>query len=765
MGQLKKIIRVENTGRLKNCISSGDTQLLDSSVIYGTNGDGKSTLCAILRSLSENDPSYVMGRKTLGQDNDPRIQLLCDGYNADFKDGEWQGDGLKVAVYDDTFIEQNIFSGNSVDADHRRSLYQVIIGKKGVQIAQAEADLTQKVKELTAKLKEKEKLIQAKLPDGVKSDIFYKLEKSDTIEQEIEDQQKILEGVKQAAVLSAQAGFETISLPELPGEFVEVLSTTLENVEREADSRISDHVAKHKMGDDGKDWLESGIDFIADENCPFCAQNIAGNAQVAAYKAVFSDTYRGLKSKIATMRKTIQEQFGGASVAGIEVACQKNATALEFWKQFIRLDAESLAPPEVLVEALSKVRKAALAALDAKLAAPLEEIEIGKDLADAIDILNGDLVKAAAKYEEAIRNANTLVTEAKAEAGNSDVLTTAQKLNLLLAQKLRFEAAMVADCAERDRLTTELATQTVNKQVKRQELDEYTAEVMPGFENRINQLLRDFNATFRLVQTTHSFAGGQVSTTYRIQINGEAIALGDATSPNHKPSFKNTLSAGDKSTLALAFFLTAQDHDPDKSETVVVFDDPFTSQDRFRKSNTIFEIRRVGREAAQVIVLSHDEGFLKDFWEKSDPGTCKSLKLHSQGQGAGSILMECDIKELCQARMETERQHLLAFLREAVGNPHDIIKKMRVVLENHLGATFPATFENAQWLGDMCRAMRDQGQTGLAWHHYDHISRINDYTSGFHHGDDPTQIDTSKPIDNTELRGFVEWTLTILNAL
>ena len=186
--------------------------------------------------------------------------------------------------------------------------------------------------------------------------------------------------------------------------------------------------------------------------------------------------------------------------------------------------------------------------------------------------------------------------------------------------------------------------------------------------------------------------------------------MGNPNTPKEKPSFKNTLSAGDRSTLALAFFLVALESDPEKAEMVAVFDDPFTSQDRFRKLNTIYEIRRMARELKQVIVLSHDESFLKDYWEKCDAGGRKSLKFHNQGEEAGSIIMECDIEELCMARTETERQKLLAFYHEKVGDPYDMILKMRTVLETYFKATYPKNFQNQEWLGDICKKIREDGR-------------------------------------------------------
>src|SRR4029077_18293358 len=102
-----------------------------------------------------------------------------------------------------------------------------------------------------------------------------------------------------------------------------------------------------------------------------------------------------------------------------------------------------------------------------------------------------------------------------------------------------------------------------------------------------------------------------------------------AGTPLDKASFRNTLSSGDKSTLALAFFLAQLEHDRDKPSRIVVFDDPFNSQDAFRKDHTVEKIRKCGEGCVQVIVLSHDQSFLKRVWDRLAPQTAerKSLQL------------------------------------------------------------------------------------------------------------------------------------------
>ena len=48
---LKKFVNIENISRFKSFNASGDVELKRHSLLFGENGRGKTTVCAILRSL------------------------------------------------------------------------------------------------------------------------------------------------------------------------------------------------------------------------------------------------------------------------------------------------------------------------------------------------------------------------------------------------------------------------------------------------------------------------------------------------------------------------------------------------------------------------------------------------------------------------------------------------------------------------------------------------------------------------------------------
>jgi wobble nucleotide-excising tRNase len=138
---LKKIISVKNVGRFRNSAAPGNPQLAKHTFILGANGYGKTTLCAVLRSLQTSEPSHILGRKTLGTTDAPAIELLFDTGQIHFTAGAWSATFPTIAIFDGFFVAENVHSGEVVDIDHKRNLYRVIVGEQGVRLATEDSEL------------------------------------------------------------------------------------------------------------------------------------------------------------------------------------------------------------------------------------------------------------------------------------------------------------------------------------------------------------------------------------------------------------------------------------------------------------------------------------------------------------------------------------------------------------------------------------------------------------------------------------------------
>src|SRR6266404_3153260 len=105
---LQRVISIKNVGRFKSCAALGDVTFRRFTLIFAENGRGKTTLCAILRSLFTNTPALVIGRATLGSPDPPEIQLLTGAGNVGFRNGTWNAAYPDIAVFDGTYVSENV---------------------------------------------------------------------------------------------------------------------------------------------------------------------------------------------------------------------------------------------------------------------------------------------------------------------------------------------------------------------------------------------------------------------------------------------------------------------------------------------------------------------------------------------------------------------------------------------------------------------------------------------------------------------------------
>ena len=181
------------------------------------------------------------------------------------------------------------------------------------------------------------------------------------------------------------------------------------------------------------------------------------------------------------------------------------------------------------------------------------------------------------------------------------------------------------------------------------------------------------------------------TSSYRLVINNTTFKLGDGQAPLNRPSFHNTLSSGDRTTLAFAFFLAHLEEDQNLANKIVVFDDPFCSQDAFRRRQTVHEIIQIGQICKQVIVLSHDSTFLKQIWDKVPASERIALTIADHRRN-GNKIMCVDLARACSGRTANDIDDLLTYLNFGKGDRVDLIRKIRVVLETHCWTTYPALF-------------------------------------------------------------------------
>lgn len=760
---LTKIISINNVGKFAKYGAGGDVQLRRYNLFYAPNGRGKTTLCAILRSLQTGQAEFILGRRTLGSSGVPTAQIRCnDSSMATFDGQKWNNTFPNIAIFDSTFITDNVHVGDYIDLRQKRNLYRVIIGANGVHLASAVDKLDEDIRNQTSDISAKRAAVQQAMPRTVQTvEAFLDLQPVAEIESKIAKKEQELKAAQKAAQIKAKGQLAALPVPALPGNFGSILTKTIEGIGKEAEEAVARQIQKHKMHEGGQEWLSKGLGYVDSDLCPFCGNSVAGNSLIAAYRAFFGQAYANLKKDIAGIEQTLRADLGGVAVANIEKTIIQNAAAAEFWSEFVPMGLPALHFDNEIKKPFLGLGREALRLAGKKAATPLEAVTSNTAFAQAKQDF-GDMTGKIATYNAAIAAANQAITQEKVHAEALDVKTIEADLNGLKAVRDRYAPETVTLCAA---LQGALAAKKALEQQKttaKDALDTHSDAVIGKYENRINDLLKAFNAGFSIANTKRVYPGGTPSSTFQILINGAHVDLGDSDTPINMPCFKNTLSAGDKSTLAFAFFLAQLEQDAGKAEKVVIFDDPFNSQDRSRRTLTKDLIRKCGLDCKQVIVFSHDPYFLKHLSDSLLPADKQCLQLSRVG-AANTAIEPWDIENETKEGYFQDHAALTYYLQQGSKNLHDIARKIRPVLEGYCRYRFPGQFDDCGWLADMIDKIRQKGPDHQLFSLVDEVEAIKDFSKKYHHDICGPKADVEL-IDDAELQGFVKRTLAIVGG-
>jgi wobble nucleotide-excising tRNase len=755
---IRRIRLLRNIGQFDSVAAAATIALGRLVLIYAENGRGKTTLAAVLRSLATGDPIPITERRRLAAAHPPHVVLDCEGGPPDamFQDGSWNRTLPRLALFDDVFVDANIHSGLVVDARHRQNLHELVLGARGVELSRRVQELVSRTEAHNSALREKAAAITEETRQGFSVDDFCALPGLPGIDAEIEATERALAAARERDAVRTSPLFETVVLPAFHTEIVDsILDRGLPDLDVTAEAQVRAHVSR--LGPGGEQWLADGMQRLprrgVEDTCPFCAQELTGSALIVHYRAYFSAAYRDLKTAVAEALERVRRTHGGDVQAGFERAIRVAGERRTFWSRFcdvpeIKIDTAAV------VRAWNAARDAVMAALTAKQAAPLEQHALNQSARDAIAAYNA-LRQRVSNLSEALVGANDRIRVVQEQAAGANPQTIARDLARLRATKNRHAPEIAALCTAYLEEAEAKARTEKERAEARVALDEYRVIAFPASQTAINVYLRRFNAGFRLDSVTSTPTRGGPSCTYNVVINDTPVPIGGGTPEEGEPSFRSTLSSGDRNTLALAFFFSSLYQDPNLATAVVVIDDPISSLDDHRSLTTVQEVRRLAERAGQVIVLSHDKRFLCRIWDGADPTMRSALQIVRDGNG--STVRLWDVAQ--DSITEHDRRHarLREFVDSGTGDPRETARLIRPHLEAFLRIActehFPPGTRLGPFLG-LCRQRVGQPNQILDQAATQELGELTEYANRFHHDTNPAW--ETEVINDAELRSFVQ---------
>lgn len=758
---LEKVICIDNVGVMKkgapNLVS-----LQKVVLIYADNARGKSTLSSLLLACASGNAQDVVTRKTIGASTAQKIVLRFNSpsgaFNSEFDGTAWKGSKPNLHVFNQAFVERNVFASAGVLPEQREALLTLALGDAAVAERAKFEQQAALQKECAGKVTAAEGALVG-FRGSHTVDQFMALVPDNDVDQKLADIDKQIVETRAADQIANRPEFKTVAVPVFNfDDLAEVVTSSFESLAVKSEELAKAQFAKHN-GSSTERWVSEGLDHKPDNECPFCGQETSELELLKAYKAYFDGSYSDHLQRISGLRDGVNNRLGDRQLVSWTVSPEFNEGLFSVWAESLEIKKVPTIDFDKAVETLKKINSELLVLVDAKERnplAPLDPAPLGIALI-ALDTL----VSMAQKYNSEITKLNGDASAYKAKFAKPDLVALTYKRGQLVIHKNRNDAKTVSlvdavRIARADYKTAELA-----KVAAREELDKLMAETLARFQQSINDWLLKFATPFQIDKLASTYKGGGLRSEYVLKVRGTTVNVGPGA--EGELPFHSALSEGDKRTLAFAFFLAKLFADPNRAEASVVLDDVFTSLDKHRRHNTIEGVLKMVAECAQVIALGHDAHFLREVKKrvsKKKLGEAVELALHRDAKDY-SYLDDFDLDDYCSTDYY---KHYVLVERFVNAEPSsgliEVAKSLRLLVEGHLHRCFPKKFKEGQTVGEMLDLVKNATLPNSLVRLQSLLPELmsfNDFASAFHH--DTSGGYTRTEVNEAELLPFAKGAL------
>ena len=718
---------IKNLGPFK---AVHDVKLAKNTLIFAENGRGKTMLSEALRSLATGQPDLVAGRARLGADGGDPVVVFCQ--SGEGKDLVWTREGWsdgkpQMAVFNDGFVDANVYSGLDVTSEHRKGLHSLVIGEPGVRLANdfkaAQTSATKAlddVKEVVGKLKE---AVPGLKDEGVRK--FCEGQTPEDIDDRIQNNARSLAIAQNATKIASRPALSEIEPPVLKIEELTVLlSKGIPQVAGDAMDRVKNHF--NGVWEGAESWVNQGWSHARDYvDCPYCGQPLTNSSLVEHFATYFEGAYGEHKKEVAKFRDEFDSHNSEPRRRRFEDQARQWLTLRQEWADdILGLSTDVKFDLPQMVEDWQTFAAAAKSALDQKEASPLERIQIEEGVLNRIE---GHLRSIKSENErrpdinEKIRSFKESVAAADVEALKNEALD-------LERQMKRNTPAVNELCEEyRDKAKTREREKAHSDRLN-SDLTAHRERVFEEYRDSVNRYLDGFGAGFSLPRIRGTSRAGGTSE-FEFEINGHPVAITGERPATGGAWFNNTLSGGDRKALAFAFFLASLESREDIDQTIVVIDDPLSSLDYARWQATATEIQRLERKVGQLLVFSHDLSFLCRVERLLNEESRCHLQIQSEDDS--SIVAKWDISEACLSEYESRAIRLRRYCDGRNYNRTEIKADIRIHVETYLLISLPGHFTRRRSMStflSMCRKAVKRGEEILSEERINELAELVNFT-------------------------------------
>jgi wobble nucleotide-excising tRNase len=772
---IKKIKELSDIGIFQMLKSSNGTDgdFGKLNVLYAENGCGKSTICDVLRAVGTSDSRYLIGRRRIGGTNAPCLTILMeDGKTIQYRNAEWHfSDGIRpsILVYDDRFVSDNVFVGHQIDIAQKRNLYGVVLGRRARQLQDAVADAEESLSRATQDFNAAQLELKNRIPRGYTIETFKRLgfvENVDgelmSVRQELESKNALKHNI---GLIQQHSLLRKYQIPSIPVNFLQALATTLDDIVLDAEQKVQRHLHDH-TNNLSVEWVKQGVEKQKDVACPFCGQDTSHSELLRIYAAYFSGELKSLDSVLRNIASQIDTSFGVNAQAAFKNHVEQNMADKAWWHDIAQLNLEI---PILDVDSNIQAFQGVLALLQTLIIRKKENIAQSITLSDSENATLSNLMTAFDKIKlvnDKIEEINLQLANYKRDISSLDTSDLEQRIQYLSAVKIRYDANTVSLISRYDNAEHFRNEASLRKSQANRDLKEQSESVFNAYGNKINEILGRFGVPFKIVPDGVNFRGGPPAGQLGLQLNDYNIDCSDRAASNpSEQSLSNTLSGGDRSALALAFFLAIVEGMDDRQDLIIVFDDPYHDQDENRRNYTITLIQEMARHCKQCFVMSHNLEFAYDVEKCKGIESRRSFVIKRYDNPVE--LKYKKLPQLASLRYILDYKELVSFSQHPTGEPEylkHVAALIRDVLENYIRHKYPAEWDANSWLGTIVGKIRTAAAGSPLFGMHSvlvDLTALDAYCSRYHHG--PEEVSTDVPLVG-ELKTHVDIALKVIHA-
>jgi len=611
-----------------------DGNFIKNNVIFAENGNGKSKLVDILKSLDRESAKLDKHRDHKLEGQEIKI-ILNDDSEIVFSETGWSNEMLKgkFIIFDKPFIQNFVHSVGTEDGDtplrrqkrgknivylgnfekyseeiERVNSLKNAISEKNGQFFEKEQEKISAILDKCSinidELTEKKLDIQTLNKDNIQKikDQYTKQQAElDKIDKSLKDRGKIANLLK---LIKIEKTFtlNTEVIEQGKQKYIDINPITLFSFTVARGVQQTLHKIEHK-----KDFIQQGLSLLTSEvtDCPFCEQKIKNGDYIQiikSYQEIFDENFAIEENSIRTTLlkyKDVLEDLRDLRPPAV------NPNALDQAKSFITVGEEL--PQLAIADSDKELIKSEIDLALAKDKKILDKIEGSK--IDQIKIIIESANDLIGKYNEVVEKINKEIEQLKKDSleGKLSVkkgelqkeINGLEKEIFFIENKESIEKYFeVMDkkdkndkiIASLERIYQALKTKIVEQFGKF--VDDYF-ELIKGFVKEISPSMEILNING---QPTYDRRNMQDPAQCGFSVKYNGI------------DYSGSLSEGEKQVIALAFFFADLCKNSDKNK-IVVLDDPITSFDAGKRKSTAELIQRETKDFDQLFVLTCDPLF------------------------------------------------------------------------------------------------------------------------------------------------------------